>query len=713
MKFLRKLPVRSKLMIIMMITSTVALVIACAAFAVTDYLSMRKQAGDDLTTLAKIVAANSGAAIVFGDTKSAQETLSFIHNQSHILSAVIYDESQRPLARYARNRQPGRAPAIPLINRELNFEKNTVSLFKDVHVGADIVGVIYLQADMQKLDDRIALYARIVILVLLSTVTIAFLLSARLQRIITDPLVYLASLVRQISTDKNYSLRAIGEGEDEIGNLITGFNEMLSEIQSRDDELEQHRERLEERVKQRTVELESANRELEVAKKEAESSAKIMTHQAHHDALTGLPNRILLSDRINQSLAHATRSDSKIALLFLDLDHFKVINDSLGHSIGDHMLCVISERLQRCVRAEDTVARLGGDEFTVLLTDIQESRDARRIAQKIIDALKQPITIENHELHITTSIGISIFPDDGTDSVTLIKNADVSMYRAKELGRNKVMYYTPDMNVDSLRRLSLANALRKALANNELELHFQPKVETRTLRVLGAEALLRWTSPEFGKVSPNEFIPVAEEMGLISELGEWVLKQACIQHRIWENAGYGDLTIAVNISARQLSHGGIDEVIRNILNETGLNPGNLELEITESIIMQDATDPIIALNELKKSGIMIAMDDFGSGYSSLSYLRRLPVDIVKMDQDFVHDIPGNKEDAAIAVAIISMAHSLGLTVVAEGVESNAQLLFFRQHSCDAVQGNYISEALTSEDFLKFLGNNKHPCSITL
>lgn len=713
MRFLRKLPVRSKLMIIMMITSTVSLVLACAAFAITDYLSMKKQSGDDLTTLADVVAANSGAAILFGDTKSAQETLSFMLNQTHIMSAIIYDNNKVPLAQYARDGHPERAPSIPLINRELTFGKTTVSLFKDVSVGSDIVGTVYLQADMRKLDERIALYARIVIIVLLSTITIAFLLSARLQRIITDPLGYLAALVKRISTDKNYSLRASGEGEDEIGLLITGFNEMLSEIQARDNELEQHRERLEERVKQRTAELEAANLELEAAKKEAESSAAKMTHQAHHDALTGLPNRILLADRVNQSLARAARSNSKVALLFLDLDHFKVINDSLGHSVGDHMLCVIAERLQCYVRAEDTVARLGGDEFTVLLTDIQDSKDAMRIAQKIIDTLKQPITIDNHELHITASIGISIFPDDGVDSVTLVKNADISMYRAKELGRNKILYYTADMNVDSLRRLSLANALRKALENNELELYFQPKVETRNLRILGAEALLRWKSPEIGEISPNEFIPVAEEMGLIAELGEWVLKQACLQHHIWQKAGYGDLTIAVNISAHQLSRGGLDVIVEKILRETGLNPKNLELEITESILMQDVTDPIIALEQLKKFGITIAMDDFGSGYSSLSYLRRLPVDIVKMDQDFVHEIPGNKEDASIATAIISMAHSLGLTVVAEGVESNAQLMFFRKHKCDAIQGNYISKALTSKDFLNFLDTHKHQRFISL
>jgi len=711
---LRNLPIRSKLMLIMMFTSTVALVLSGMAFVVTDYLSMRQQAGDDVTTLAEIVAANNGAAVLFGDQESAQETLDFIQNQSYVRSAVVYDRMGTPLASYSRDKQSTEIPPVPEITGKLVFHKGHASLFKDVVVENNVVGTVFLSTDMSKLEQRLALYIPIACLVLLGALVIAFLLSAKLQRIVTDPLVYLAALVHRISTQKDYSLRAEGEGNDEIGNLISGFNEMLSEIQIRDTMLEKHGEELEKRVRQRTGELEDANRELEIAKSAAEFAARKMTHQAHHDALTGLPNRSLLNDRIKQALARAKRGDLKMAVLFLDLDHFKVINDSLGHGVGDHLLCTIAERLQHCVRSEDTVARLGGDEFTILLTEIQEVSDAEFISNKIIEALKQPVTIEGHELHVTTSLGISIYPDDGTDPEVLVKNADISMYRAKELGRNKIMYYTADMNVDSRRRLSLANAIRAALSREEFELHFQPMVETLKMGTLGAETLIRWESPELGIVPPDEFIPVAEEMGLIPELGEWVLLNACRQHRVWSDAGYGELNIAVNISHRQLGQGGnFIETIEKIIKETGVDPHKLELEITESVIMQDPTDASIILGELKDMGITISMDDFGSGYSSLSYLRRLPVDIVKIDRAFVRDIPEDKEDASIATAIIAMAHNLGLTVVAEGVESNAQLLFFREHGCDAIQGNFISPAISGEAFLEYLKRIKHPWSAGL
>jgi diguanylate cyclase (GGDEF)-like protein len=549
--------------------------------------------------------------------------------------------------------------------------------------------------------------------VLLTSLLVTLMLSAQMQRIITDPLLRLSAIARQISIEKNYSLRVIGEGKDELGNLIVDFNKMLDEIQLRDDELKDHRTQLEERVTQRTRELEESNNQLSQSKKQAETVAKRMEYHAHHDDLTGLPNRILLNDRINTELSHARRQKSMMALLFLDLDRFKVINDSLGHAIGDQLLRVISRRLKNCLRDEDTIARLGGDEFMILLPRITSSSDAGRVGRKITEALVEPVSCNGHELHITTSIGISIYPFDSTDVETLIKNADISMYRAKELGRNKVVYYTAEMNAGSRKQLALETNLRKALDRGELELHYQPKINTASNTVVGVEALLRWNHPTMGSVSPAEFIPVAEDSGLIIPIGEWVLETAFKQLREWHDAGHDELTMAVNLSSVQLSRSGIEATINDSISNAGIDPCMAELEITENIAIHDIDSAIAILNKLKCTGINIAMDDFGTGYSSLSYLRRLPIDIVKIDQSFVRDIPDSKEAILIAQAIIAMAQSLRLSLIVEGIENVKQLNYFRQQGCEVMQGFLFSRPVAAEDILEILNSQTIPGSFNV
>ncbi len=691
------IPIRRKFTLVMMLTSSAALLLAGIAFLANDILSMRRAMGEELATLTEMVSANSTAAVIFHDARSANETLGFLHLQPHIISATIHDNNGEIFASYQRNEglQPTESEAWP-------WWENYIELERPIVLDGDQLGSITIRSDTARMHARLLWYAGIATAVFLVSMLAAFILSARLQRVVTDPILRLAHTARRVSSEEDYTLRAQREGNDELGDLIDGFNEMLAEIQARDMELDLHREQLEDMVSRRTAELEAANAQLALAKEHAESAAEKMAHQAYHDALTGLPNRALLNDRLVLALAHAYREAEMLAVLFLDLDRFKVINDSLGHAFGDQLLCSVTKRLLQCVRADDTVARVGGDEFMILLPTLEDADDAGQVAQKIIDMLKEPFVCEGHELHITTSIGISIYPDDGTDSGTLMKQADISMYRAKERGRNNYLYYTADMDAQSHHRLIMENNLRRALGRNELQVFFQPRIHTQSGELLGTEALLRWHHPEMGMVPPAQFIPLAEETGLIVPIGEWLLRAACAQTRAWQQAGHSDLRIAVNISARQLGKRYLLDIIKRVLAETRMAADTLELEITESVVMQNARSTITTLKELKQMGIRLSIDDFGTGYSSLSYLRRFPIDTIKIDSSFVHEIPHNAEDVSIARAIIAMAHSLKLSVVAEGVENDLQLQFFREHACDEVQGYLLGAPVPADEISRRL-----------
>ena len=418
-------------------------------------------------------------------------------------------------------------------------------------------------------------------------------------------------------------------------------------------------------------------------------------YQAYHDVLTGLPNRLLFRDRISQSLAHARRSSRTVAIMFLDLDDFKAVNDSLGHTIGDRLLQAVALRLVGAIRAEDTVARMGGDEFTVLLSDVTDGRGAATVARKILEAVGAPLVLDGHELRATASIGIAVFPGDGFDAETLLKNADRAMYRAKQLGRNNYQYATPPPLDD---RLILERKLQQAIDRNELILHYQPIVEIASGKVVGAEALIRWNDPSRGLLSPENFIPAAEESDLILTIGEWVLRTGCTQMKHWHDSGIGKLRLAVNLSPRQFAQRDLASRIAQILEETKF-PGNcLELEITESTVMQNAEVSLGTMMTLKKMGIRISIDDFGTGYSSLSYLKRFPIDTLKIDQEFVRDLSADVNDQAIITAVVSMARALKLRVVAEGVETEAQLGFLQREECAEMQGFLYSRPVAATDF---------------
>jgi len=423
---------------------------------------------------------------------------------------------------------------------------------------------------------------------------------------------------------------------------------------------------------------------------------------AHHDALTELPNRIFYMERLKESLARARWHTRRVAVLFLDLDRFKNINDTLGHPVGDRLLQLLAHRFADSIREGDVVARLGGDEFALLLDDITSEKDIPTIAQKILDTLAPPFHIDQHELFVTASVGISIYPADGEDSDTLLKHADVALYRAKDLGKNNYQFYSADMSARAFERLTLESSLRHALERREFLLHYQPQIDTDSGRVVGVEVLLRWQHPEFGLIAPSEFVPLLEETGLIIPVGQWVLHTACEQQHKWRRAGRGNLRVAVNLSARQFNDPNFVNVFDRVVQVTGCDPAQVELEITESIIMRHTQSTIQTLDALNRMGARLAVDDFGTGYSSLSYLRRFPIDTLKVDRSFIHEIQSDADDAAIASAIIGMAQRLKIDVVAEGVETTEQLEFLRKNGCHVVQGHLFSKSLSADALESFL-----------
>jgi diguanylate cyclase (GGDEF)-like protein len=423
-----------------------------------------------------------------------------------------------------------------------------------------------------------------------------------------------------------------------------------------------------------------------------------------HDHLTNLPNRAVFVDRLEQALVRVRvrRSGRPLAVLILDLDRFKLVNETLGHAAGDRVLLAVADRLKGALLDGDTVARLGGDEFAVLLPEIAKVSDTAIVVGKIFSAMTAPFVVDSHELFMTASIGISVAPDDAEESGVLLRNADAAMYRAKDQGRNTYQLYSPAMNVSQLERLSIESNLRHALERDEFVVHFQPQVEIRSGRVVGMEALVRWQHPEWGLVSPSRFIPVAEETGLIIPIGERVLRAACAQNRRWQEQGIPPFRMAVNLSARQFQQTDLKAMVARALRDSGLDARWLDLELTESLLMSDADRTVGPLNALHAMGIGLALDDFGTGYSSLSYLKRYPIDTIKIDQSFVRHITTDGDDAAIAIAIIAMATSLKLTVVAEGVETEEQKAFFVEHGCDAIQGYLLSRPLPADEMTAWL-----------
>jgi len=452
------------------------------------------------------------------------------------------------------------------------------------------------------------------------------------------------------------------------------------------------------------VRLKAGRRVLDL-QSELLSAREALRKEATRDPLTGLPNRLLFADRLAQNLAEARRRDEQLAVMFFDLDRFKVVNDTLGHSAGDALLQQVASRLTEVLREVDTLARMGGDEFTMILNGVQGAGDAEIVAQRALRACSTPFIIEGQELFVSASAGISMFPSDGTDAETLVRNADAAMYQAKENGRSTCHVYDNTITESAVTRITFETDLRRAMDKDELVLYYQPRLSISTGEILGAEALLRWRHQTLGLVPPAEFVPLAEETGLITAIGDWVLDQACKQNKHWQDVGHRAIDVAVNVSARQFRQHDLKQSVARALESSGLDPTWLVLELTESTIMSDAHAATILLQELRAMGVHLSIDDFGTGYSSLNYLKRFPIDSLKIDRSFIKEITTNPDDAAIAEAVIAMAHSMRMWVTAEGVESLEQLELLRSLNCDEMQGYFISRPVPAEEFEELLRNH--------
>ena len=487
---------------------------------------------------------------------------------------------------------------------------------------------------------------------------------------------------------------------DERGRLVNfvGVQNDVTERKHAEEDLRRAHDELEDRVRQRTARLAETNAQLQREIAERRELEEQLTHQAFHDPLTGLPNRALFFDRLELALERARRRDVEVAVLFMDLDDFKVINDSLGHEVGDQVLLAVVERLENCMLAEETLARFGGDEFTVLLEDVSGPSDAARVAERIGGALRAPFVLRGRERFITTSVGISFGGRGGERPGDLLRNADLAMYQAKARGRNRHAVFEPVMGERALQRLELEGALRRALERKEFRLHYQPKVSLESGEIVAMEALIRWEHPAQGLVFPAQFVPVAEEIDLIAPIGRWVLEEACRQARRWHSRfpGMPPLKVCVNLSAKQFQHCALLEDIGAALRETGLDPSALDLEITESVVMEDVPATIATLRDLKGLGVNLAIDDFGMGYSSLSYLKRFPVDFLKVDRSLIQGIGEGPKDEAILSALVTLAHSMGTRTIAEGVETKEQLARLREAGYDFGQGYYFARPLPSQ-----------------
>jgi len=667
---------RAKLQVVTLVATAVAIVLVYLVLFVGECLLERRAFLDELALQARIVAGSSRAAVASGDSAAIKGALRTLAPAQEILRAEMRGSDHSLLGSFENPQAiPTQVPAsFPLIG---DLADGTVQWHEPVLLNGAPIGELTVTAARPRLYPLFRRRLPAVALSFAAALLLALLLSRQLVGFVIYPLIRLTDLLRAVARRKDYSLRAPVGGLDEVGLLAKGINDMLTQIQSRESDL-----------KSELTERRRAEERLDLL--------------AYYDTVTGLPNRHFFNERLVHALKRAGPFGETTALMFIDLDNFKIINDTLGHHLGDLLLNGVGDRLARALRSKDFIFRVGGDEFAVILEDVRNREHVASVAEKLIGVFITPFRLEDHEIFISASIGVSLAPQDATEPNALLRHADTAMYHAKEKGKNTYQLFESSMKGQALNRLKLENSLRRALERREFVVVYQPQVDLRTRAICGAEALVRWQDPERGLVGPADFIPIAEETGLIVQLGEWVLRTACTQAAQWEDEGLGTITIAVNLSGRQFQDDDLVEKVIQVVWETGLDAQLLELELTESTLMDNSRSNMRKLTLLRAAGIRFSIDDFGTGYSSMNYLKRFPISKLKIDRTFVDGLPENQEDAGITTAIIALAQSLRLEVVAEGVENREQLQFLEQRGCHSIQGYLVSRPVSAEDFRELL-----------
>ncbi len=660
-----KLSLRGKLTFIITLTSCLVLVLTFIAIIALQWVSLRNNLLQDTQVLSQGIGENCAAAMIFNDQQAATLALEPLAATPHIVGARLYNQNQEVFAEFyqdlARDTSNDQLKTAIILREGHIFSSAYLDVFEPVIFDGETHGQLMIRVDLAKVNRIFIDYAWIGVGIFLLYSLLAFLMANSLQRVISDPIKSLALSMETISQEKNYSHRVQKVSSDEMGSLFDSFNAMLAEIESRDQELL--------------------------------NSEAHLDYLAHHDPLTKLANRLLFHDRLEHSLARAKRMKSRLAILFIDLDRFKNINDSLGHDVGDKVLCAVSERMNSLVREADTLARLGGDEFVIILEHLRRNDDVSRYVEKLLRDMSSTMEVSSEKLHVSASVGISLYPDNGEDADSLMQAADIAMYQAKNKGANLYQFYSAEMNANARESLLLENQLRHALKDKQLTLYYQPQFELNSGRLIGFEALVRWNHPELGLVSPLDFIPLAEESGLIVPIGEWIIFTACKQMKKIHEQWHLPLRMAVNISPRQFLHPSLVQTVAEVLYRTKLNPGSLELEITESMVMGNIEQSISKMDEFNKMGVELAIDDFGTGYSSLEYLKRFPISKLKIDQSFVKELGVDTNDTAIVNSVIALGKSMGLEVIAEGIETVDQLELLKKEGCDQGQGYLFSKPL--------------------